>query len=536
MASIHRPPQRDTIFVLSVGAVLALITILPYLLGAALSSPDLRFSGFLIGQEDGYSYLCDMLQGYQGHWLFHLRYTSEPHDGGLFFLFYILLGKLARLSGLSLILTFHVSRAILIPIGLYAFYRLACCLSPSRQVHRLAVLLFAFGAGLGWLWAVLGLPTTLGDMPVDLWVPDASYFLSSFTYPHLVLGQALLFGFIVFTLRYLDEGNTGDALGAMLTGLGASLIHPYKVPVIGVPLAAYGLWRVWASRWSLARLALRLAIVCAPSAIYVIYTWRVFQTNPAFAEWQAQNLLYSPSIWLYILGLGVPFLLAIVGLWGARMFPACQAQGSTTYHPFLVVWFLVIPPLLYLPHPIQRRFMDGYQAAIVILAAGALCALRERLPVRRWRTIVLAVLTVTIPLSNLLLFAGAISTAATPREPVYRPAWEIDAANWFWRDATVPVVLSSYATGNMLPAHSPVRSFLGHGSQTMNRAHKSHLVDEFFATAQTNSWRESLLREYGIGYVYHGPREKALGGFAPAQATHLNLAYDNGTVQIYGVR
>ncbi len=216
-----RPVFRDKLFVLAVGIALALATTSPYLLGAALSSPDLQFSGFLIGQEDGSSYLCKMLQGYQGNWLFHLRYTPEPHEGELFFLFYLLLGKLARLSGLSLIVAFHVSRAMLIPVGLCAFYQLACYLSPVAQVRRLAVLLFAFGAGLGWLWAALGLPTTLGDMPIDLWTPDASYFLSSLTYPHLALGQALLFGFILFTLRYLDGGGKLNALWAILLGLGA---------------------------------------------------------------------------------------------------------------------------------------------------------------------------------------------------------------------------------------------------------------------------------------------------------------------------
>lgn len=535
MTSAHRPAQRDTIFVLSVGAVLALITTLPYLLGAALSSQDMRFSGFLIGQEDGYSYLCDMLQGYQGHWLFHLRYTSEPHGGGLFFLFYILLGKLARLSGLSLILTFHVTRAVLIPVGLYAFYELACYLSPSRSARRAAVLLFAFGAGLGWLWAILGLPTTLGDMPVDLWSPDASFFLSSFTYPHLLLGQALLFAFILFTLRYLDSGETGNALWAILTGLAASLVHPYKIPVIAVPLAIYGLWRAWTSHWSLVRLTSRLGIVCAPSAVYVLYAWRTFQTNPAFAEWQAQNLLYSPPVYLYVLGLGIPFLLPIAGLLWMKASSGGQTQPPPQYHPFVAVWFVVIPPLLYLPHPIQRRFIDGYQAAIVILAAGALCVLYERLSRYSWRALALVLLTVTIPLSNLFLLTGATLAAATPREPVYRLVWEIDAANWFWHDDTEPVVLSSYLTGNVLPATSPVRSFLGHGSQTMHEAYKSHLVEAFFGTTQPDSWREDLLRQYGIDYVYHGPREKALGKFAPDRTTYLDLAYDNGAVQIYSV-
>jgi len=253
----------------------------------------------------------------------------------------------------------------------------------------------------------------------------------------------LLFGFILFTLRYLDAGSWRDALWAVLTGLGASLIHPYKLPVIVVPLAVYVLWRIWKDRRSAGRLVLRLIVAFAPSAVYVIYAWLVFEMNSTFAEWQAQNLVYSPPVHLYVLGLGIPLFLAVAGLiWG---------EDRAFRHPFLVVWFLVIPPLLYVPNPIQRRFIDGYQAPIAILAASGLYVLYRLLPHRGWRTVLTALLAIPIMLSNVLLLLGAVSSAVSPREPIYRPAWEIDAAHWFWNDPTYPVVLSSYASGNLLP-------------------------------------------------------------------------------------
>jgi hypothetical protein len=42
-------------------------------------------------------------------------------------------------------------------------------------------------------------------------------------------------------------------------------------------------------------------------------------------------------------------------------------------------------------------------------------------------------------------------------------------------------------------------------------------------------------RQYGVDYVYHGPREKVLGGFDPGRVAYLRLTYDNGEVQIYRV-
>ena len=88
---------------LIVWIVIALIvTSVPYLIGAARSTNDRVFGGFVIAIEDGYSYLAKMNQGAHGAWLFTLPYTSEPHTPTIFYEFHLLLGKAAALLGVSL--------------------------------------------------------------------------------------------------------------------------------------------------------------------------------------------------------------------------------------------------------------------------------------------------------------------------------------------------------------------------------------------------------------------------------------------------
>ena len=54
-------------------AVIALLWAnLPYLMGEAISTPQNRFGGFFLYEQDGYSYLAKMRQGAGGAWLFHL--------------------------------------------------------------------------------------------------------------------------------------------------------------------------------------------------------------------------------------------------------------------------------------------------------------------------------------------------------------------------------------------------------------------------------------------------------------------------------
>ena len=71
--------------------VALIITSIPYGVGALSSTADHVFSGFVIAVEDGNLYLAKMNEGVHGAWLFHLPYTSEPHLGTLFHIFYLLL-------------------------------------------------------------------------------------------------------------------------------------------------------------------------------------------------------------------------------------------------------------------------------------------------------------------------------------------------------------------------------------------------------------------------------------------------------------
>jgi hypothetical protein len=521
--------RREGAGVLWAGLALGLFTSLPFLLGAILSTPQHEFAGFVIGFEDGNSYLANMLQGAHGAWTYQLAFTPEPHSGGLFFLMYLLLGKVAAFTSVPPIWLFHLTRFIATPLALYAFYCLAAYFSPHPTVRRLAVALFAVGGGLGWLWILLGQSTALGRMPVDLWVPDASFFLSALTYPHLIVGQALLFAYSLWTLRFLDLGHWQDGAGAALAGVGVSLIHPYTLPVIVAPFGLFVLWRGRRDFSTFWRLGVRLAATALPSLPYLLYAVVFFRANPAYAAWQAQNLLYSPAPDLYLLGFGLPLLLAATGLLLGRQPDVLSAPA------FLCLWTLIVPPLLYLPTPLQRRFLDGYQAPVAVLGGAGLYLIVKRLHSMRWRAGLTAGLIVVIALTNILLWVGSIATIAAKIEPIFRPGWEMSAARWFESTPASPVVLASYDTGNLLPAYALVRSFTGHGSETINSEEKTSQVAQFFRAETSDAWRAGLLSHYAVDYVYYGPRERQLGASNLQRFLYLTPVYDNGQVQILHV-
>ncbi len=508
--------------------VILIITSLPYLFGAAISTSTSQFSGFVIGLEDGNSYLTKMQQGRAGYWLFRLAYTPEPHQAEPFFLFYILLGKIARLTNLPNTLAFHMSRLVTIPAGLLAFYYFVAYFTEQVRARQLALLIYGLTGGLGWLWFMLGGPAELGRMPVDLWVPDASFFLTALTYPHLPLAQGLLLLLSITGLEFVRHGQKQTGFVAAGCGLAVSLIHPHSLPVISLILGLYILRQHYKQKWPLFMGATRLAIITLPALPYLLYVFVVFNRNPAFVAWRVQSLTYSPAPLHYLLGFGFTLVFAVVGL------GVTWQQVNPRYH-FLQVWAISVPLLIYLPIALQRRFLDGYQAPLAVLGTIGLLWIIEKINSRFWQTGIVTLILAGMSLTNGLLVMGAVTTIAQRPNTVFIPTAEVEAAYWLAERTDQTVVLASYQTGNYLPTVANVRAFVGHGPETMRSDEKQAQVKTFFNEVTDEAWRLALLNRFDIRYVYYGPTEQTLGGYRPQQAPYLRQVYNNGPVQIYQV-
>jgi hypothetical protein len=535
---------REWRWVLGWGLLLAVITALPYLVGVMLATPESNFGGFIMGAEDGNSYVAKMEQGRTGAWLFHLDYTSEPHQGGLFYLHYIMLGKLAGLLGLPSLLVYHLSRVVTNIFALGSFYFLAAYFVPQITARRAAFLLFGFTAGLGWLWMLLGLWLGFQTMPVDLWVPEASFFLAALTFPHYTLSLGLQLWVIVGTLWYLNSGRWLAWLLAALAGLLVTLVHPYKLIIVLPIFGVYLLWRWYRGLDGLWRPGSRLFLIWLPTLPYLVYTAVTFERNPAFRTWRMQNEALAPAPLYVLLGYGWLLLLALVGVWRHRTWvKTAENSGQET---FLLIWLVVTPLMVYLPSPLQRRFLDGYQPVLAVFGGIGLVWLLSQVGHRLVRGVMLALLILPLVLTNLFLIVGPLLTMPGRYAPLYYPASQQSAFRWLAANsngsehgqsagADVEIVLAAFDTGNVLPVYAPQRVMVGHGLETIDFAEKQRLVNRFFTASTPDEWRQRLLADHRISYVYYGPHEQAIGGFDPAVAPYLSPVYTDGPVTIYRV-
>jgi hypothetical protein len=138
--------------------------------------------------------------------------------------------------------------------------------------------------------------------------------------------------------------------------------------------------------------------------------------------------------------------------------------------------------------------------------------------------------------ATLILYTGSFLTVAKAAEPLYLPADEAAAFNYLARNAAPgQVVLSSYETGNALPAWCPLRVVVGLRTLTAGIATLLPEVERFYQPGASQSERQALLASQGVDYVFWGPHERALGGWDPQSAPFLVRVFEQGEYQVFKV-
>ncbi|MEP7293472.1 MAG: hypothetical protein ABI835_16930 [Chloroflexota bacterium] len=540
--------RREWRNVLLLALVIVVLTTAPYLLAWAKQGADTRFSGSLFGVEDGNSYLGKMRLGARGEWDFSLFYTPEAHDSvPLVFLPYIIPGQIVgRLIPETdpaltpaLIGTFHLMRVAFDALLIVAIYRFCAAFLSDPRDRMTATILAALGGGLGWLLALMG----QSALPADFYIPEGFSFLILFGLPHLALARAaLLFGLLALmrtthsTTRRPNNHEYRWLIFAALCWLVVGLSVPFYLVIVYCILGAWGL-AAWLKerRFPLALFVGALTAAGITVPLFLFYAL-AFAQNPAFAAWSAQNNLASPAPLQYALAY-LP--LGVLALFGSRA--VWRQPGIRS--ALIVGWVLIVPILVYLPINVQRRMSEAVIVPLAILAAAGLRLLAKRRVPRLVRG---ALVTITLLTSALLLLGGTLA-AATPAPPLFRPSAEIAALNWLNQHSQPgEIVLSAVETGNVIPAWTHLRTYMGHGPETINWQFKTNRLEYFYSDRMSAAERADFFAHPcaltfacagTVRYVIFGPLERALApDDTPAWASGLTQVYNADGYRIYETR
>ena len=527
------------------------VTTLPYLFGYFFQGDEWVFSGFVFGVEDGNSYIAKMLSGAKGAWLFRTPYTTYHQNGVVAFLPYLLLGKLASGKAIheQLVALFHMWRFFAGFVFVFATYDFISLFIKQIRFRKLGVIMISMGGGLGWLAILLGNGKLIDSLPLDMISPESFGFLSLYGLPHLIIARALLLWGLAWYIspelmqnysvhirsRFLKRNLHGLTIGILWLLLG--LFQPLTILIGWFVILLYWtgiiiIHHIDNKAWYINREDIKekfhsLILAIALSLPIVIYNGIKFSFDPFLVIWKEQNRISSPHPIHLLIAYGVliPFLL--LSLW--HIWISKDRKGL-----FLGLWVISLPVLVYAPTNLQRRLAEGIWVSIVILSLKAFIGVSIKN--NRLLTLYSRIALISIFPTTLFLLLGGINAAVHPGEPAFIKAEEYNAfefaeSHLYKND----IVLSSFKTGNALPAYAPVLVVIGHGPESVGLSRLSPMVKQFFSGDLSQSEQVAFLSEQQVDYVFWGDSERELGNWDPIEADYLIPFYHSAGYWLFQV-
>jgi len=515
--------------------VIIIVTTAPYLYGYFNTPPGKVYTGIHhLTPGDTNVYLSMIEQVKQGHNVFINPYTSEPQHRLYTNPIWLATGWMAKIFNLHNLVAFQIARIITVVVFIFIMYLFLSYLfkDPRKRKWALFIILFASGIGV-FLNPFIFDATNIYEHPTDIWVPESVTFLTLLNVAHLIASLTLIVLAFLLMLLAFDSDKQRYSIGAGVACLLLFWFHPFNGPTIYLVLATYlTILFVWRRKiyWSYFKHCFWIAFIPIPS---IIYLYLISRADWVIQEWSAQNILPSPSVWMYVIGYGFILLFAIGGLWISLKKPSSKRI-------FIIAWAISSAMLLYIPLTFQRRMSEGLHIPLSILAFIFIYYLVERTKGREKSAdikiyVLILFLVVFLPLTNIQILGQDFYMYEQEQEyPYYLSQGEMDSFEWIKQNVTEEeITFSSFYSGNFIPAYSGRKVYIGHGPQTINLSEKEELTIWFFKDNKEQEKKLSLLEDNELDFLFYGPIEKDMGDYSPSSAKYLELVYSNEEVEIY---
>lgn len=522
--------RREWKAVIAVSVLAVSISSIPMIAGMVEASiRGMYWSGVTaFAPGDMAAYLASIAQAGEGAFLFSDLFTTEDLMPTLD-VFWLAVGQLARLPGVTSLAAFHIFRISLIPFFISAAY---VCLSYFLSAPReriAALLLFGFGSGIGVFFAgIFGRRDSGGvyEYPIDLWVSESNPFMSMIHSPHFVASFTLFIVSATLFFLAVKRASYGTVIIAGIVALVLFQFHPFHAPTLFAVACTYVILkkRRDPASW---RLLLIFLSIASPS---VIYHYVRLHADSVSESMLAANLTVTPQPIHLLLGFGMLWVLAAVGVVSARKTMRNDAWS------FLVVWLVVQFMLVYSPLTFQRRLLEGFFFPLAVFAAvGAVVAYGKvrsmiRIPTVTFHAAVIAAAVIFLLPSSVFAVVRNIDLFVTNEPPIFfMTADERDAIRWIRRNlSTNDVVAATFGSGNRIAGFAGRRVYAGHWVKTIDAKSKDLELSWFFASHDAAA-QLGFLHAKGITYVYLGERERALGG----DLSWMTPVHSSATVSVY---
>ncbi len=515
---------KDVLFITVTTVVILGLNLTPLILQFKHAPFGRTFGLIHNNVQDFYFYQSLMNEGAQGAWLTSNPYTSETHPPTVIFAYFVWLGNLSKTLGFSFALTYHTLRIIFSIIFLILAFKLILYLKTPYP--KLAYLFFLFAAPF-----MHKIPdgVKIVSVPYMYWWTAVDPIRRAAYLPHHMLAGILLIVIVIILLNFIKKQNPSLMFLAILLSLPLALVHPPSILIL---------------------------LITLPSSMIVFFLQNFKKVTTGFLKPKYQMFSYLLLFW--VINVILVFVIASQGnssiIWSKpfnwekgqqfpllaelpfafgillplALFGILKLLSNNKYKDtFLVSWFLF--PLLLIPFAPQIgisnvRLIQGIPyLSLSILAVWGIDFFREQYEIFADRIRLKFYMRAKIIGFFLILFliftfptlSWSIKSQIQEYWPIFGNVYldnRLDNTFAFINNnfPAKTVILSTFYTGNYLPAFTHTTSFIGHDGYTYNMEDKRKLTEKFFAGKMSTEEVKKLIKNNKITLIFQGPEEKPI--------------------------
>ena len=216
------------------------------------------------------------------------------------------------------------------------------------------------------------------------------------------------------------------------------------------------------------------------------------------------------------------------------VFRIIRKKLNIKYEAFLIIWFLGQASLIFLPISVQRRFLEGYQIVLAVLAGYFIKQFLEK---RQWiirgKLFAITIFILLFSASFLVVMYLDFYNIYSKAKMIYLTKNNLIAMRELKKVSNSDdLILADIYTSNMLPGMILHRVFVGHGVETIKFKQKLETLNKFALSTDKDERRAILNNNYISWFFY----DKSWNwGFDPDSDNFLKKVYERGDYKIYKV-
>lgn len=433
--------------------------------------------GLIVTSDVDYStYLVKAKIGYDGNWQYVNKYTTEEHQGSYIFILYILIGHIAKITGLSIVFLINFLRiifSIIVLAYLLQFFKKYSSMNPYLCVF-LAVFIsgfFDFG-------------------------PQFHLFTGFSGYLHYVFELLLILFFIDKSLEYLNNKSKVALILCCLSLMVLTVIHPFIVTIPESIILVYGFWNKKFKDTFIFLLINTLFISPVMSYFFYIFTY-----NEMLTGWRSQALPNKSQLqYLFVFEIGS--VIAYLGLI-LIFFRKIKVDNK---EQIFIIW-IIVASLWALTKVItaNHQFLFFICVPISVLSLMAITFFVERLKYAKKLLMVILILFMIFP-SYMFFFVhsknqitNALNKQNLPH--IYLSKEDNIILQKLPINEDTILLTENLKLASLIPFYTDGISYIGHFHETLNYEEKKEQLNKITSNEMSEDNLVNFLKQNNIRYL-----------------------------------